>query len=35
MWSILDPVRKLQPSLGGPGFDWDAVYELRCLNFEL
>ncbi|KAK9843280.1 hypothetical protein WJX74_009650 [Apatococcus lobatus] len=35
MWTILDPVRRLQPLLGGPGFDWDVVYELKCLNFEL
>ncbi|KAK9863445.1 hypothetical protein WJX84_002064 [Apatococcus fuscideae] len=35
IWHILDPIRRLRPSQGGRGFDWEVLYELRCLNFEL
>jgi len=34
-WDILEPVRRVRPCNGGPGYDMDLALQLRMLNFEL
>lgn len=34
-WQVLEPVRRVRPSNGGPGWTAELVEELRGLNFEL
>lgn len=34
-WGVLEPVRRVRPSNGGPGWTAELVDELRGLNFEL
>lgn len=34
-WDVLEPLRKVRPVNGGPGWDADLVLELRGLNFQL
>lgn len=34
-WEILEPVRRVRPCNGGPGYDMELALQLRMLNFEL
>eukprot|EP00803_Ostreobium_quekettii_P000587 evm.model.scf_882.5 EVM.evm.TU.scf_882.5 scf_882:18796-20208(+) len=35
MWSTLEPLRRLRPVNGGPGYDAGVAEDLRMLNFEV
>jgi hypothetical protein len=35
MYSLLQPLRDLRPSHGGPGYSEEVLTELRALNFDL
>ncbi len=35
MWEVLEPLRRLRPVNGGPGYDSDEMMKLRTLHYQL